>query len=604
MRTFSIPVQVTEVRPSVHPDFLTIKIFAISEGLNVNDSIFLFESMQDAISTMYNKPILAYYSDMKDDVEAHNVQEKKDILSGEWYLDYNSNGSERPIGVIPTDASISIQNFEGKNWLVLDGCIIWKEYNYKLCRMLQKTRRKTVSVEINVEDSELDKDGKDIIKKFRLLGVTVLGNNIKPGIPGAHLDLMSFSHSHKFEQYANVLTFAYHNNQKVDLDTVGKDFDKEGGENRLCNKQFVSKDELGKGKALNVDKSKDAMSTEPWGKVDKSALKKACLKASNYKSICKDVFLQLLPGWEEGKEGSLKYPVMQLKGDSLIYNRYGIASAEAYARQHGDREVLKKINAIRKSLGLDKEEESMKELYAKFGYTFLGLSDKYSVLLKDGKVFAAPAEDDGKEPDADDEKAFESTLKPMAIKAEMSEEEDKVIFEIDFNQYLEAEDKKFEDITKTMEEDKKVMEEERKAMADEKENMEVRMKSMEEEKKVMEEDIEKMKCHSMTMEEEKKVAEEKLAKYEGEVKMAEEKKLNEESEKLFEEEKLEEAEKTEMRQMLSDKKFQSFEEVEMKVAHIQLQKKRRGYQVSLDVKKPDAKPSSIFEELKKDVNLK
>ena len=67
------------------------------------------------------------------------------------------------------------------------------------------------------------------------------------------------------------------------------------------------------------------------------------------------MFLDLREGWEEGEVTKLKYPVMEIKGDELVYNRGALGSAKAYAEKNGEEEVLKKLKAIYEHLDLDFE---------------------------------------------------------------------------------------------------------------------------------------------------------------------------------------------------------------------------------------------------------
>lgn len=117
-------------------------------------------------------------------------------------------------------------------------------------------------------------------------------------------------------------------------------------------------------KKLKVDKSKDALSETAWGDVDKSALRDKIMAASNRATLVKSAYMLVESGWEDAPSEHLKYPVMEIKGDTLVYNRYGLASALAYAKQEGKSAVVKKIEKIYKSLGLesDGKEEKMAEI--------------------------------------------------------------------------------------------------------------------------------------------------------------------------------------------------------------------------------------------------
>ena len=137
---------------------------------------------------------------------------------------------------------------------------------------------------------------------------------------------------------------------------IMKQEEKEESKNSLT---FISEDEVGTGTALELDTSKDSLSHDDWGSVAKPEFKRACLKASNYKTICKTAFLELEEGWDKGKEGALKYPVMQKKSNKLVYNRYAIASAKAYAKTNNEAGVLAKVNKLYQKLDIGEEGEEI-----------------------------------------------------------------------------------------------------------------------------------------------------------------------------------------------------------------------------------------------------
>lgn len=119
-----------------------------------------------------------------------------------------------------------------------------------------------------------------------------------------------------------------------------------------------AKEDLGKGDALKVDKSKDAMSEKAWGEVDKTALRNKILNSSNYKSLVKDVYMLVEEGWEDSPSSHLKYPVMELKGDTLTYNRYGLSAALQRSEGQNETGVVSKVKAIYTKMGLDKPDNN------------------------------------------------------------------------------------------------------------------------------------------------------------------------------------------------------------------------------------------------------
>jgi len=194
-------------------DSIRVKMYAISDGVNRNECEFMLDSMTNAIPSMYNKPILAYFNEKTQDTESHNTKLKLDIKTGEYYYDYNYPEAEKPVGTIPESATISIEQVEGKNWVVIDGGIIWTSYNRSLSRLIKRQLKKKVSVEIEVLESYIE-DGIEKITSFNFLGVTILGKTsdglqeVQEGIENAHMKLINFSTSDNFKKYSQCFEYA------------------------------------------------------------------------------------------------------------------------------------------------------------------------------------------------------------------------------------------------------------------------------------------------------------------------------------------------------------------------------------------------------------
>lgn len=123
-------------------------------------------------------------------------------------------------------------------------------------------------------------------------------------------------------------------------------------------------------KSLKIDKSVEKMSNKPWGEVDKTELRNKVMDAENSDSIVKSVYLLVEDGYKESPSEKLKYPVMEIDGDTLVYNRNGLSSALAYARKENESSVVDKVLEIYKKLGIDDEskkgeKEKMNKIYEK-----------------------------------------------------------------------------------------------------------------------------------------------------------------------------------------------------------------------------------------------
>ena len=376
-KVFSMPVSKIDVEEINNGDFLKLKLYAISDTVNRNGSEFLRDGFEESIPTIYNKPILAYFNKKIGDAEEHNSRMDIDQY-GDAFYDYDYDGAEKPVGVIPESADIYIEAVEGKNWVVINSAYVWVEYNKRLIEVIKRQITKKVSVEIEAIDS-WEEDGIEKIRVWKFLGITILGkdkygNPIEEGIEGAKLVLDGYENSNTFNTYKSKFRFAISGNK----DTYSSDILEKYGVTSSGEKNMFSKqDKYGTGKPISVDKSKEAVSNDSWGDVDKTSLRNTVLEAKNYKTLVKSVYLDVQDGWEESPSEKLKYPVMQYKNGKFVYNAGGLLSAQQYGEKY-DESVAKKALTIRKRLGLVKseKEEKMKKFIeaAKIsGFAYLGL---------------------------------------------------------------------------------------------------------------------------------------------------------------------------------------------------------------------------------------
>ena len=376
-KVFSVPVSKIDIEEINNGDFLKLKLYAISDTVNRNGSEFLREGFEESIPTIYNKPILAYFNKSMGDTEEHNSRVDIDQY-GDVFYDYDYDGAEKPVGVIPESAEIYVEQVDGKNWVVINPAYIWVEYNKRLIDVIKRQITKKVSVEIEAVDS-WEEAGVEKIRVWKFLGITILGkdrngNLIEEGIEGAHLVLDGYENSNTFNSYKSKFRFA----MSSDKATYSSDIlEKYGVTSDSSSEEFAKQDEYGTGKPIKVDKSKESVSDDSWGGVDKTSLRNTVLEARNYKTLVKSVYLDVQDGWEESPSEKLKYPVMQYKNGKFVYNAGGLLSAQQYGEKY-DESIAKKALTIRKRLGLVKseKEEKMKKFIeaAKIsGFAYLGL---------------------------------------------------------------------------------------------------------------------------------------------------------------------------------------------------------------------------------------
>lgn len=369
---FSLSPKQIKFRDVLNKEFVELEIYAISDAdPNRNGSHFTLDSMKKAVEngSIKNKPIVGFFKN--GDFTTHEGEADYDIeLQKEFW---NTERGERILGWIRESDPVELVERDGLHWIKFR-CVLCVNYCYRQVKRLLKDRRKKVSVEITVHQSEKREDGIVDLVDWTLNGTTILGSKngkeVLEGIPGANLSILENLDTDALMAQKTALSFAYEKAFGADEDksgdtaemqppeqkSEGKEEIKMENENVVVETEVVenfAKDDIGTKSALEVDKSKDAMSEKPWGEVDKAELRKRVIAAENFKSIADDVFLDLREGWEDGIEGALKYPVMCIEGEKLVYNRGGLASAKAYAEKNGDEKVTEKLEKIYKHLELE-----------------------------------------------------------------------------------------------------------------------------------------------------------------------------------------------------------------------------------------------------------
>lgn len=177
--------------------YLPLGFMACHTEDNLNGSYIAEETMEAALPSFAEKPILAAFVEVEDE-------------NGEKTLDFNghdmivtqdklNNNAERVeyieqiVGIIPKDNNIKLVEDEntGKKYVSVNG-LVFREYTYA-ADILEKRGTVDVSVELNVKKFSFDAQKKMItIDEFTFFGVTLLGSHVNPGMAGAHASVQTF----------------------------------------------------------------------------------------------------------------------------------------------------------------------------------------------------------------------------------------------------------------------------------------------------------------------------------------------------------------------------------------------------------------------------
>ena len=298
------------------------------------------------------------------------------------------NESESIYGYFPIEQEIEFVKDDDDILKAYAYAVISKKYSKEFNGIFEYQNLRDSSVEMTVTYEDEDEE---IATSLDIYGLTCLGKTVNGSCPDADIKLV------RFEEQAAEKYF-----QKRD--------------NLFTLKEFVEerKQQMAE-KTYKVDKSKDAMSTKPWGEVDKTELRNKIMEASNKSTLVKECYMLVEDGWEDAPSEHLKYPVMCFEGDTLVYNRYGLSSALAYAKQENETAVINKVQAIYKKLDIDddsegKEDEEMSEIEFSavnigdlWGRLYTGMRDLHhwdyyikGIYEEDNQKFAIVYDDDMK----------------------------------------------------------------------------------------------------------------------------------------------------------------------------------------------------------------
>ena len=246
--------------------------------------------------------------------------------------------SEIIYGYFPKEQDVEFEETEDGNVKAWAYCVVSKQYGQEFNEIFDLQNLRNTSVEMKVKVADDADEGE--VESFDIYGLTCLGLSIKGSCPDAMMTMIRFS-----QEDADAYFSKIHEHNLTPL----KKFAKE------------RKDNMAENKSYKVDKSKEAISEKAWGEVDKTDLRNKIMDAKNKNSLVKSVYMLVEEGWEDAPSERLKYPVMCFEGDKLVYNRYGLASALAYARQENETAVINKIERIYKKLDINKDSQGKEE---------------------------------------------------------------------------------------------------------------------------------------------------------------------------------------------------------------------------------------------------
>jgi len=157
--------------------FATARIEAFSTGKTRHDTTCDLEALKRTASSIYEKPIIFEYDPTLRDFKSHSPST---IIAG---------------FVVPNSAEfVELDDGTGRTSLRVFAKI-WKKYCGKFLQVFSETNtnKKSVSVEIEVDDYEETNDGLLNLLNWRYFAICVLGQFVTEASPGANIEMESFA---------------------------------------------------------------------------------------------------------------------------------------------------------------------------------------------------------------------------------------------------------------------------------------------------------------------------------------------------------------------------------------------------------------------------
>ena len=164
-----------------------VELWVMRSGLNENN--WDYRNMREHYLTFVGQPILCAYVGRKVG-DGHNMREVWDPYTGEKGYTFMDGTAERIVGTLSDDPKdFSIVEEDGNEWIRAKGRL-FQFYAPELVEKIVRTGRMDVSAETDTKKSHMDGEN-EIITDWAGLGVTVLGDDVPPAIPGARIKALS-----------------------------------------------------------------------------------------------------------------------------------------------------------------------------------------------------------------------------------------------------------------------------------------------------------------------------------------------------------------------------------------------------------------------------
>ena len=222
----SIPVLFQRMGYTADKRFLRVKLWFMHTGDNLNGSHFTKESIEAAIPTLANIPILGFIRDKGDGSQDFAGHEERLVIKrdGEPELVYYGSA----YGVIPESNNARFEtrlcdDGEEREFLVVDG-LMWSKFK-NATRILTADGVRPHSMELSEDyEGEFDDRGVFVFKRFAFEGACILGVDVEPAMINSSIEVQTSFSKSIASQVATILK-EYENSLRSEGNSGGKEGD-------------------------------------------------------------------------------------------------------------------------------------------------------------------------------------------------------------------------------------------------------------------------------------------------------------------------------------------------------------------------------------------
>lgn len=185
----------------VNPLFSTCKVRVLYTGKNRNMSIITKDSVEKALPTLKNIPIVGEYSEEIEDYKGHGG--KIDLDS------YKYIHTTKPYGVVPESATYEWEEVKGRDgtireYLTINGCYLWTGRYEEAYDVIENGKGQ--SMEIEVVDGRWDEAEEAYrIDNFIFSALCILGDDVEPAFEEASITAYSLDKDSFKQEFSTML---------------------------------------------------------------------------------------------------------------------------------------------------------------------------------------------------------------------------------------------------------------------------------------------------------------------------------------------------------------------------------------------------------------